>query len=90
MAKQLARPADARFDELGIPPAARPASGRASSVVGNISEDMLMMLRCRTRRRKVEEFRLAARDGRALTAEEQLSGPPSRPQNLPVSDLWKA
>ena len=72
-ARQFALPAPADFAELGIPPGVRPSTGSPRSVVGHISEDMLMMLALVSdeTRRKVDRFRLAVRGGTSFTVDEQ-------------------
>ena len=72
-ARQFALPTSASFDELGIPAGVRPSSAHPRSVVGHISEDMLMMLALVSdeTRRKVERFRVLVRGGTPFTTEEQ-------------------
>lgn len=73
MARQFAMPASASLADLGIPPGVRPSTGTPRSVVGHMSEDMLMMLALVSddTRRKVDRFRLAVRGGTPFTVDEQ-------------------
>ena len=72
-ANQLALPTNASWDELGIPNDVRPTTERAISMVGNISDDMLILLSLVSEEthRKVELFRLTIHDGNPIPADEQ-------------------
>ena len=72
MSQELTLGSRATYEQLGIPREMRPAS-RPVSAVGFISDDVLILLSLVSddTRVKVEQFRLAAHNGKPFSAEEQ-------------------